>query len=88
MGMTLVCDGCGADVQYIERLQIQYASIETGTIQADLCPVCAAPFWRLPVGKQLKEQAEQEMVAEEARRREQEARMAEENARKVLFNEE
>lgn len=68
MGTMIGCDGCGVDVQYLDRFHLMAASIERGTVQADLCPNCAQPFWDLPVGQKLIADAKTAMEEEAVRR--------------------
>lgn len=68
MGMTVVCDSCGVDMQFIDKFSVQSTSIERGSIQADLCPDCAKPFWDLPVGQKLISDAKKAMEDEATRR--------------------
>jgi len=84
MGTITACDGCGVDIQYLDRFHIMAASLERGTIQADLCPTCAQPFWDLPVGQKLVSDAKIAMEEEATRRAAVEEQMRLEEARKMV----
>ena len=53
MGMTVLCDGCGVDVQTMDRISISFASIEVGSIQADLCMACSEGMRSTPVWQKI-----------------------------------
>lgn len=43
MGLSILCDSCGADVARADRITVQATSIAEGSVQIDLCWECAQP---------------------------------------------
>lgn len=68
MGMAILCDICGIDVQFVDRISVSHGSIETGAFQADLCMDCSVSIRETEAFRTLMQQAKDALDAENARR--------------------
>lgn len=68
MGTSILCDGCGIDVASLDRISLNFGTMETGSVQADLCMDCSAEIWETKIWKKLIADATAAVAAENARR--------------------
>lgn len=68
MGSKLLCDGCGRDIQHEDRIQLSFGTLETGSVQCDLCMDCSEDIRATAIWSKLLADATAATQAENERR--------------------
>lgn len=83
MARPLLCDGCGIDLEFLDKLSLNFTSIDTGSFAVDLCMNCSDPIRQTEIFQRVLEERTARIEEEQRRRLEQEKIVRQAAATKV-----